>query len=1267
MRADHLYLQSTWQRLSYSRRRAVMSSSAAPRHLVLAQRRVAGWRTTTAQQLAANAPVRRASHSAPAVATPLDHPSSSPLLSRRSAHHAALPSTKYDSTPPPPPAPSASSRPKQAAPSRTDPALAWEGDLADDFAAAMQSSLADAYMRQEDTRALHPEWEQHGRDALAGADDEVLLGVAVGETIEADDVAGLDEPLDWLDWRELLGGAAGVEMVEAVRPEDDLPASPDAARKAVEAASVDPPIREPSSAQPPPAPDAAPAVDAAPHSIPFAIPSAPLTKRRRGPFVLSPAERLSHTSLSPYVPLPAPTASSCTPSAPLEPHHSPLLSRHDWRLSSPLRRFLRSTPPPLWSQEETATLPLGHGRLVGVGVEAARIARKGTSREEEQWGWKVRVPAERERGEWEAADVYKQRMLRLLDLSRAADELAYQSSLLRSGTPSERESKGLTVCRATGVWLTDAARVEEVARLEPAQKEARRRREEGAGPKAVAEWGREDGAEIGEEQGYKFSENMVLRFTRAASHESALPPANSTGPQPPPGAKADGTGKWFVQGTLLEIREGRLVVAFDEVDMWQMGEDAYQIDIGLDGASYALQESALENLYLDPARQRARNASHVADLQGTFLQTGIASTPREWTLQGTELREIVVPPLKSAEKASFGVSAAAVAAPGSPAADIAHLPSPSASLAALDLPPSLSPTPADPAAALHPSDLLRSNQLIWSWIRRYSRPGLPMSMPGDPELGLNESQTRAIAMALGERLSLIQGPPGTGKSQTIVSLIALLKLHFRVPFPILLAAPTHVSVDHLLSLLVKAGLNPLRCGKASKVSSPAAEKWTIERRQEQHPLWERMERAREESEALRGELVAQREVVVESATQQKEADKTAFALEEKYRKAWRKFVMLEQKLYSSLLATADVFCATALGSGASKVLSMVDFPLVLLDEAAMCTEPVSLIPLMKGAQHATLIGDHKQLPAVVTSQEAKNERLHISLFERLLTTETVKSTLLDTQYRMRPDISAFPNLSFYHSALRDASVVSQRPPPPKSRFFADPADAPAVTSATAGPKPLPASSRLSASLTPLPTSAAPAEPIPVAFVSHDGEERLHRQSILNRTEANLIVEIVGDLLLRNPSLAASDIGIISPYYAQTRLLINTFESGYASSRLRGLLGAQRANEAHSVEVNTVDGFQGREKRVVVLSTVRANRAGQIGFLTDRRRLNVALTRARDALIVVGNQETLRRAATNEWAGAADPDADAGVWRRFLQWCDRRGLVREWREMKKDEQ
>ncbi|GAA5947595.1 hypothetical protein JCM3775_000127 [Rhodotorula graminis] len=1191
--------------------------------------------------------IRRIHHRAAASSCPAAPPPrrSSSSSSRRDAHALAS-RVKFDSHPPPPPPPHPSTSARRSPVSKADPHPSAAGD----WQAHLEASLP-----ADRVNARHPKWDERGSETY---DAEPVLpldvdgryrAAAEGDSIRADRAHEWDAEDEWLD---------------VLRREAELEAQRDEVRqvrtaRASSAVKVDqlPPDVPP--APPPSSPRAvvesvplATTEARAPATNPFAVTRTTTPRRRPAPLRFEPVERTDPSLIAPY--LPPPLSSTSLDPFP-SPASDPLVTRHDWRLSSPLRRYLRRSPPPLFSRTETDTVSLGHNRLVGVGVDAARIAKYAQVRTEEQWGWKVRVP-EAERGGWPDAEVYRKRLDRLLDLSKAADEQLYLASLARQGTPKEREPKGVTLMRALGTWLTDPSRADEMTRLDAREKEERRKAgsvttaaaaagtagasvgaaSAGAGQRAVACFEAEDGRELTEDKGWKFSTGTIVRLTLASEQDQGLARSGSTGPQPPPAASTPPPGsanKWFVQGTVLNVRDGNLIVAFDEVDLWPLGDEAYQIDIGLDTSSYALQTAAIDNLFLDPSRQRAHNATQVAAVQHAFTRSGIVPSLREWALQGTELREHIVPSSQPQPQ-----------------------PQPSRDLKV------------DPLK----SDVLRQNQLINSWIERYRRDD-PIELPGDPDLGLNASQTKAIAMALGDKLSLIQGPPGTGKSQTIVSLIALLKLHFRIPSPILLAAPTHVSVDHLVLLLVRAGLNPLRCGKAAKVSNEV-HKWTIEKRQEQHPLWDRLEKAREECEALRTELQDMRDAKrdVGGYGGGKEADDKDSEVEGKYRKAWRKFIMLEHKLYSSLLATADVFCATALGSGASKVLNMVDFPIVLLDEAAMCTEPVSLIPLMKGARQATLIGDHKQLPAVVTSQDAKNERLHLSLFERLLTSKTVNSTLLDTQYRMRPSISSFPNQSFYNGALLDAESVSSRPAPLNSVYFG----APSATSAM-----------LSAPHTPPPASRADGHHEPVAFVSHTGPETVHRQSLLNRTESNILISIVGDLLRRNPTLRATDIGIISPYYAQTRLLVNTFESGYAASRLRTLLGAERAAEAGEVEVNTVDGFQGREKRVVLLSTVRCNLGGYIGFLTDRRRLNVALTRAKDALIVVGNERTLRKAAglarprdldlgrdnfgdDDEFDLApsvrapvqkGDPDADAGVWTRFLDWCARRGLVRQWEE------
>lgn len=270
---------------------------------------------------------------------------------------------------------------------------------------------------------------------------------------------------------------------------------------------------------------------------------------------------------------------------------------------------------------------------------------------------------------------------------------------------------------------------------------------------------------------------------------------------------------------------------------------------------------------------------------------------------------------------------------------------------------------------------------------------------------------------------------------------------------------------------------------------------------------------------------------------------------------------------------------------------------------------------------------------------------------------------------MRPAISSFPNDSFYQGALKDASIVTDRPAPLQSRYFSSrkspTSHAPPSVSSAAPPRSRPESTVADAA------AAFNSEPFPVSFVAHTSPESSYRQSLLNRGESDLLIKIVGDLLASNPDLDASEIGIISPYYAQTRLVSTSFTSGFASARLGDLLHPDRAASAVDVEVNTVDGFQGREKRVILLSTVRSNSGGWIGFLNDKRRLNVALTRARDALIVVGNQETLRRAASRPFPpllsrsrtdgdsvfADSDPDADPRIWADFLDWCQRHGVVK----------
>jgi superfamily I DNA and/or RNA helicase len=243
------------------------------------------------------------------------------------------------------------------------------------------------------------------------------------------------------------------------------------------------------------------------------------------------------------------------------------------------------------------------------------------------------------------------------------------------------------------------------------------------------------------------------------------------------------------------------------------------------------------------------------------------------------------------------------------------------------------------------------------------------------------------------------------------------------------------------------------------------------------------------------------------------------------------------------------------------------------------------------------------------------------------------STMLNIQYRMHPIISDFPRREFYDAALKDGTVlpsgsILSELSPPKSRH-------------------------LSARKRNLTDQIAP-----LLFIHHDNREEARDRSKVNFEEMNIVIAILEDLLLSNPEMKGSDIGVISPYVAQIRMLnaMLKVESDWAEY-FRHRLGDVRALQLKEVEVKTVDGFEGREKDVIIFSTVRNNSYGQIGFLADRRRMNVALTRAKRALFVIGNMNTLSQAK----CGGNFKDISAEQAEKNLAKLMVRGRGDEWRK------
>jgi predicted DNA helicase len=274
----------------------------------------------------------------------------------------------------------------------------------------------------------------------------------------------------------------------------------------------------------------------------------------------------------------------------------------------------------------------------------------------------------------------------------------------------------------------------------------------------------------------------------------------------------------------------------------------------------------------------------------------------------------------------------------------------------------------------------------------------------------------------------------------------------------------------------------------------------------------------------------------------------------------------------SVLDGAAVLCATTTGLD-SEILGQRQFDLAVIDEACQSTEPGCWIPLLR-SERLVLAGDHCQLPPTVVSPEAARDGFRVSLLERLMSLYGPPlARRLDVQYRMHADIMEFPSAEFYDGSLQaDATVAAHRL-----------CDLPGVAAS--------------------PLTERPLDFIDTAGAGDDEQLEPDGESRLNPGEAEVVVRQVEALLAAG--LPVSDVAVIAPYAAQVRWL-------------RSLLWEKHAG----LEIDTVDGFQGREKEAVVISLVRSNATGEIGFLADVRRMNVALTRARRKLVVIGDSSTI---------------------------------------------
>ena len=327
-----------------------------------------------------------------------------------------------------------------------------------------------------------------------------------------------------------------------------------------------------------------------------------------------------------------------------------------------------------------------------------------------------------------------------------------------------------------------------------------------------------------------------------------------------------------------------------------------------------------------------------------------------------------------------------------------------------------------------------------------------------------------------------------------------------------------------------------------------------------------------------------------------------------------------------LLQSADIICTTCIGSGTVALQSLnLNFNYVLIDEASQCTEAAVLVPIQLASRQSqqcqvALIGDHCQLPPTVLSRLACEAPtcLHIPLFTRLTdshpTLQDGVICLLDTQYRMHPGIAQFVSDVFYCGRLKDGVTGSQRRalkgfPWPRMEF-------------------------------------------PVAFVPIYAmeNESSSEHSRYNEAEAEAAVHAV-EALLAGGQCTEADVAIVTPYAAQVRLIRRML-----SMRANHYTHADNFNQ---IEVSSTDGFQGREKEAIIFSTVRSNQSQTTGFTSDWRRMNVSFTRARRALIVIGNDYTLRHGVqadnSNSNSATGTNSANVSMWSLWLSWVDAHGL------------
>lgn len=458
----------------------------------------------------------------------------------------------------------------------------------------------------------------------------------------------------------------------------------------------------------------------------------------------------------------------------------------------------------------------------------------------------------------------------------------------------------------------------------------------------------------------------------------------------------------------------------------------------------------------------------------------------------------------------------------------------------------------------------------------------PMKFPW-----LNPTQERAVNEVLWAKdVAIVHGPPGTGKTTTLVEAINETLMR---ESQVLVCAQSNMAVDWISEKLVDRGINVLRIGNPTRVNDKMLG-FTYERRFESHPDYPQLWAIRKAIRELR-----------------KNRKKGSENYHQKMDRLKSRAAEIEIRINAELFGEARVIACTLVGS-AHRLLEGMKFGTLFIDEATQALEAACWIP-MRRASRVILAGDHCQLPPTIKSIAALRAGLGKTLMERIAENKPEVVTLLRIQYRMNDEIMRFSSDWFYGGKVESAPQIKYRSvldydhpitwidtSNEENQITIEGEDAPEDSASTSS------------------SVSAANQNSDLNFKEQFVGESFGR---INKAEAELTLLTLAEYFTKIGKQRVLeeriDVGIISPYRAQVQYLKKLIKKYEFFKPYRRL-----------ISVNTVDGFQGQERDVILISLVRSNDEGQIGFLKDLRRMNVAMTRARMKLIILGNKDTMTK-------------------------------------------